>query len=87
MSLTRQDIQWHAVYAAATTDLTTVIDGAFNAAKDAIITDSTIKLDWCRSDGAECLVAAITRFVCESNPEHPDVIASLRAMAVEEART
>lgn len=83
MSLTKSDHYWHRIYEAAPRELHHVIDEAYTGVTDSILANSS-SLRLKGDDRAEALAAAITRFIVESNPEHPAVIAALEAAAKED---
>lgn len=85
MSLTKSDHHWHRAYQASSEALRIIIDDAYTALSKSIRLDASpiggefLKL--CNSDGAEIMVAAITRYVFESNPDHPEVRAAIVELA------
>ena len=89
MSLTPSDRHWHRIYRAASPELSVVIEDAFCTLDTEISFCSPLidgeELIGCNDDRAEALIAAIMRFVCESNPEHPAVEAALESAAKEDA--
>ena len=89
MSLSKSDHHWHRNYEASSEALRLVIDDAWSALRSSIWADALpiggefLKLS--NSDDAEILVAAITRYVFESNPDNPEVKAALENAAKEDA--
>ncbi len=77
MSLTRSDSRLHAIYEALPPAHRCAIDDAFTAAKDAIVMSDVDHLTWARDDRAEVLVAAITRYLVESNPNDAAIKAAI----------
>lgn len=88
--LTKSDHNWHRAYEVSSEALRFIIDDAYTALSKSIRLDASpiggefLKL--CNCDGAEALVAAITRYVFESNPDHPEVRAAIEELAKEDAK-
>jgi hypothetical protein len=77
MSLTPSDRYWHRVYEALPHDINDAIDAGWQHAVRAIRETGDLKLLTAGDDRAETLVAAITRFVVESNPTDARIRAAL----------
>lgn len=83
MSLTKSDLHWHRIYAASSRNLRLIIDDAYTGVTDSILANSpSLRLK--NDDRAEALVAAITRYVFESNPDHSEVKVALENAAKED---
>lgn len=86
MSLTKSDLHWHRIYAAADVHFQSLVDESFKSVRDTITVHfSELEMTPAFDDRAEALIATITRFVCESNPSHPAVVAALENAAKEDA--
>ena len=70
MSISPKDRYWHRVYEALPSRCVWAIDEAFQAMRAALKEDET--LTTAGDDRAESLVAAITCYLCESNPDNQD---------------
>ncbi len=75
--ITPSEHRYHAIYAALPPAYRNAVDDAFTAAKDAIVMSDVDHLTWARDDRAEVLVAAITRYLIESNPEDAAIKAAI----------
>lgn len=77
---TPSDRHWHRVYAAGPAHFQSLVDESFKSICDTITGHfSELEMKLAFDDRAEVLIAALARFVVESNPNHPAVIAALEA--------
>lgn len=83
MSLSPSDRHWHSVYEALPFTLSDAVDNAFNRAREALMCHHTIST--AQDDRAECVVSALTRYLCESNPDHASIKEALASVAAEDA--
>lgn len=75
MSMTQQDTEWHKLYARyrenpsspRETEIADAVDEAWSAVR---LTLNSADIRTSNSDPAECLVAAIMRYVVESQNDH-----------------
>ena len=79
MSLSPSDRRYHAIYEALPEPTRDRINDSFAAVRDALFPPGS-PFYWARDDRAEVLVAHITQYLVESNPDHPVIQAAIKAV-------